>query len=341
MTTPAASVAVMFSMAFACALAATPVARALATRLGFFDQPAARKTHHAPMPLLGGLAIYAAVLLAILVFGRHYLEELAGILVGASLMALAGLVDDGLQLSTSVKAVVQLVIVAGIMLAGVQVQLGWLPPAANVALTVLWLLGITNALNLLDNMDGLCGGVSAIAAAVLAVVATMNGQYMVAALAAAVLGACTGFLCFNTRPASVFMGDSGSLFLGFLLAVLGIKLRFPARSSVVTWMVPVVIMAVPIFDTTLVVCSRLRRRLNPFTTPGKDHVSHRLVAGGRSPLEAVLMLYLASAISGLLAIFVAQASVAAAYLVAGTGLLTAAFFLWKLELGPTSDSAQE
>lgn len=329
--TPNASIAVTFVMALACALAATPAARALATRLGFFDQPAARKTHRAPVPLLGGLAIYGAVLLSIAVFGRHYLEELAGILVGASLMALAGLVDDGVQLSTPLKAALQLVIVTGVMLAGVRVQLEWLPPAVNVALTLVWLLGITNAVNLLDNMDGLCGGVSAVVAAFLAVIASMNGQYMVAALAAAVLGACTGFLFFNTRPATVFMGDSGSLFLGFLLAVLGIKLRFPERSNVVTWMVPVLIMGVPIFDTTLVVCSRLRRRVNPFTTAGKDHVSHRLVARGRSPLEAVLTLYLASSLCGLLAIFVTQASVAVAYLVAAAVLLVGSSLLWGFE----------
>jgi UDP-GlcNAc:undecaprenyl-phosphate GlcNAc-1-phosphate transferase len=329
--TPAASIAVTFALALACALAATPAARALARRLGFFDQPAARKAHRVPMPLLGGLAIYGAVVLAVVAFGRHYLEELAGILAGATLMALAGLADDGLRLSTAVKAAVQLVIVGGVMLAGVQVQLGWLPPAVNLALTLLWLLGITNAMNLLDNMDGLCGGVSAIAAAFLAVVAAMSGQYMVAALAAAVLGACTGFLFFNTRPATVFMGDSGSLFLGFLLAVLGIKLRFPESSSVVTWMVPVFILAVPIFDTTLVVGSRLRRGVNPFTTPGRDHVSHRLVAGGRSPLEAVLTLYLAAALSGLLAIFVAHASAAAAYLVASAALVVAGVLAWRLE----------
>lgn len=301
--TPAATVVAMFAVAFACSLAGTPAARSLATRLAFLDHPTGRKTHRTPTPLLGGLAIYGAVVLAIVALGSHYLPELAVILVGASLMALTGLVDDGVPLPSVVKATLELVIVVGVMVAGVQVNLGWLPAWMNVALTLLWLLGITNAVNLMDNMDGLCAGVSAIAAAFLTLIACLNGQYFVAALGAAVLGACLGFLVFNMRPASVFMGDSGSLFLGFLLAVLGIKLRFADRSSLVTWMVPVLILAVPIFDTSFVVWSRLRRGVNPFTTPGTDHVSHRLAAG--SPLTAVTTLYVAGVVVGLLALVVA------------------------------------
>ena len=153
----------------------------------------------------------------------------------------------------------------------------------NIAATLVWVVGITNAMNLLDNMDGLSGGIAAIAALFFLLFAAMSKQYLVGALAAALVGACVGFLFYNLNPASIFMGDTGSLFLGFTLAAVGIKLRFPDNSAFVTWMVPVLVLAVPIFDTTLVIISRLRRGLNPLTTPGKDHLSHRLARAHRQP----------------------------------------------------------
>ncbi len=159
-------------------------------------------------------------------------------------------------------------------------------------LTLLWVVGLTNALNLLDNMDGLSGGVGAVAAAFFLLLAALSGQYLVGAMAAAILGACLGFLLYNFNPASIFMGDTGSLFLGFVLAALGIKMRFPTREPWVTWMIPLLVLAVPLLDTTLVFVSRLRRGQNPLTTPGKDHLSHRLVNAGWSRREAVLLLYL-------------------------------------------------
>ena len=180
------------------------------------------------------------------------------------------------------------------------VQISILPwPWVNVAATLLWVVGITNAMNLLDNMDGLSAGVTAIAAALLPAAGgrqqTVPGRR---ALAAALLGACIGFLFYNLNPASIFMGDSGSLFIGFILAAVGIKLRFPDNSAIVTWMIPVLVLGVPIFDTTLVFISRLRRGLNPLTTPGKDHLSHRLARRTGSPREAVLICYLLGRLRG-------------------------------------------
>jgi UDP-GlcNAc:undecaprenyl-phosphate GlcNAc-1-phosphate transferase len=183
-------------------------------------------------------------------------------------------------------------------------------------------------------MDGLAGGISAVSAAFLMVIAAMNGQYLVSSFAAAVFGASLGFLVFNSRPATIFMGDAGSLFLGFTLATLGIKLRFPENSNIVTWMVPVLVMGVPIFDTTLVIISRLRRRVNPFTTAGKDHSSHRLVRRGLTQREAVFALYLVGCAFGLLAIFVTQASIPEGYQVGAAVLAVAAYALWRLEWRP-------
>jgi UDP-GlcNAc:undecaprenyl-phosphate GlcNAc-1-phosphate transferase len=163
---------------------------------------------------------------------------------------------------------------------------------------------------------------------------SFSGQYLVGALSIALLGACIGFLFYNLNPASIFMGDSGALFLGFILAAVGIKLRFPDNVTFVTWMVPVLVMGLPIFDTTLVIISRLRRRLNPATTPGKDHVSHRLVAAGMTRREAVLTLYVVSFILGVLATFVTQASVVEGYIVGGIVALTGLYFLWRVERPP-------
>jgi UDP-GlcNAc:undecaprenyl-phosphate GlcNAc-1-phosphate transferase len=163
---------------------------------------------------------------------------------------------------------------------------------------------------------------------------SFTGQYLVGALSVAVMAACIGFLVYNWNPTTIFMGDSGSLFLGFTLASIGIKLSFPQNVTFVTWMIPLLVLGVPIFDTTLVVISRLRRGLNPLTTPGTDHTSHRLTYAGLTQREAVLVLYIASFVLGLLALFVTEATVLPSYLV-GTLVVIAAFYaIWRLEHPP-------
>ncbi|NJK81888.1 MAG: undecaprenyl/decaprenyl-phosphate alpha-N-acetylglucosaminyl 1-phosphate transferase [Chloroflexaceae bacterium] len=297
----------------------TPLAKRAALRTGVISVPRSRDIHVAPVPLLGGAAIYAAFVLALLFVGdRTYIRELVGILLGATLISLFGLVDDRWGLSPAIKMGGQ--VLAGIVLlvGGVQVNLfdqGWL----NWGLTLFWVVGITNALNFLDNMDGLSGGVATIAAAFFLLLAAMNEptQILVAAMAAALIGACAGFLRYNWNPANIFMGDTGSLFLGFILAALAIKLRFPFNTYVVTWMVPVMVLLVPIFDTTLVVVSRLRRRVNPFTTPGKDHISHRLVALGMNKREAVLTVYLLCGVVGMVGTFLTRANLQTALFTLG------------------------
>jgi UDP-GlcNAc:undecaprenyl-phosphate GlcNAc-1-phosphate transferase len=313
------------------AVGMTPVARQVAWRLGIVDRPSARKIHLRPMPYLGGTAIYLAFVLALLLLGdKFYIHQVVGIFVGATLMSLLGLWDDRRGLSAYAKLAGQLV-AAGI-LALTDVRIGILRhPVLNTGATILWVVGITNALNLLDNMDGLAGGVAAIAAAFFVLLAARSGQYLVGALAAALLGACLGFLVYNFNPASIFMGDSGALFLGFMLAAVGIKLRFPDNLDIVTWMVPVLVLGLPIFDTTLVFISRLRRGLNPLTTPGKDHVSHRLVALGYSRREAVLICYLITGALGVIAIFVTEASILEGYIVGALVALAGLWGLWRME----------
>jgi UDP-GlcNAc:undecaprenyl-phosphate GlcNAc-1-phosphate transferase len=196
---------------------------------------------------------------------------------------------------------------------------------------MVWVVGITNAMNLLDNMDGLCGGIAMIAAVFFTLLATLSDQYFVGSLAAALAGACAGFLFYNWNPAHIFMGDAGSLFLGFLLSAVAIKLRFPSNYTAVTWMIPLFVLAVPLFDTTLVFISRLRRGKNPLTTPGKDHVSHRLSFLLGSRREAVLVLYLVAGATGLVAVFLSDATLSEAQILASLVVAGLAFCLWWLE----------
>ncbi len=295
------------------AVAATPVVRRFAWRFGFIDRPSFRKVHTTPIPRLGGVAIYLGFIIALLILrSRFRINEAIGILLGATLVSIIGGIDDRSPVNPLPKLAVQILAAGVLIYNGVQVRVfdaQWL----NVAITIFWVLGITNALNFLDNMDGLSAGIAAIGAAFFLLLAALNGQYLVGALSAALLGACVGFLYYNFNPASIFMGDSGSLFIGFVLAALGIKLRFPESTHIVTWMIPVMVLALPIFDTTLVTVSRLRRGKNPLTTPGKDHISHRLARLTGSKREAVLTAYLLAGAAGMISIFVTTATVLEGY----------------------------
>jgi len=324
----------VFAGALVLTIGVTPVARFLAPRMGVMDQPEARKIHHHPVPRMGGVAIYLAVIAAALVLGERYnFAQFGSILVGATGVSFMGLIDDRWGLRPLVKLIGQALAALLLYASGIYVGL-FHQPVLDLATTVFWIGYITNAVNFLDNMDGLAGGVSAIAAAFFALMCSFSGQYLVGALSVALLGACLGFLFYNLNPANIFMGDSGALFLGFILAATGIKLRFPENVNFVTWMVPVLVMGLPIFDTTLVIISRLRRRLNPATTPGRDHVSHRLVAAGMTQREAVLTLYVVSFILGLLAIFVTRASILEGYVVGGLVALAGLYGLWRVERPP-------
>ena len=313
-------VIIVFILAFFLTAFGTPYIRRTALAIGFVDMPAKRKLHKDPMPLMGGVAIFGGAILGFLlifiVFRSYNLtSEVIGILIAITVMALVGLVDDrrgGMSARTKLGG--QLLAVVVLLIMGVQVRLP-LPFWMNYLLTAGWVVGISNAVNFLDNMDGACAGISGVASAFILLIAAINGQELVAALAAGILGASIGFLRYNFNPAQIFMGDAGSLFLGFLLAVLALQLRFPQNSNFVTWMVPVFILGVPIFDFALITVSRLRRGVNPLTTAGKDHTSHRLVEIGFTQREAVLLLYLGGGALGLLAIFITQATIEEGYLI--------------------------
>ncbi len=310
---------------FAASLGLTPLTRQLARRFGMLDQPNARKVHRVPTPLMGGLAIYGAFLLAVLLFGNwpQHIVELGTILVGATWLALVGLLDDRLDLSPWIKFPAQFAAAALVMLAGIRVDL-FKGSLIDWLITFVWIVGIINAINFLDNLDGLAAGISAIVAGFMFVLAISQGQQLVSILAAALCGSAIGFLFYNFNPATTFMGDAGALVLGFVLAVMGIKLKFPHQHLAVSWMIPIIVLGLPIFDTSLVVFTRLREGRSPFKG-GKDHTSHRLVALGMSQRAAVISLYMVCILLGVTAIIVSQAPVETAQsigaLVAGLGLI--------------------
>lgn len=328
---PATIYVLVAATALVCAVAATPIVRRFAWHYNFVDRPSFRKIHTTPIPRLGGVAIYIGFIIALLVLRHRYrINEAVGILIGATLVSIIGGIDDRSPVNPLPKLVIQGLAAGIVIYSGVQVGVfrqEWL----NIAITVLWFVGITNALNFLDNMDGLSVGIAAIGAAFFLLLAALNDQYLVGALSAALLGACIGFLFYNFNPATIFMGDSGSLFIGFILAAIGIKLRFRANKDIVTWMVPVMVLALPIFDTTLVTISRLRRGKNPLTTPGKDHISHRLARLTGSNREAVLICYLIAGACGMISIFITTATVMEGYAVGLSMLLVGLWGLWWFE----------
>lgn len=336
---------VVFVTALIVAVAATPLAARLARRSGIVDQPNARKVHQTPTPLLGGVAIYLGALLgALLIFGAVAfgmvlvtdalsVPEFVGwqalaLLGGATAMAAVGVVDDRHALPWRWKLVAQVAAASLLPLSGIQIGLLRYEPL-NVIATVLWVVTVTNAINFLDNMDGLSAGISAVASAFFFLLAAFSHQVIVAGLSVAILGACLGFLRYNFNRASIFMGDAGSLFLGFCLSAIGIKLRF-ANVDIVTWMIPLLVLGLPLFDISLVVVSRLRHGLSP-ATAGKDHTSHRLVALGLTRREAVMALYLVSGMLGLAALFVMNASIPEGYVIGGGVLLAAVYAFLRLE----------
>src|SRR5262245_61164252 len=326
-------------LAFASALlitfALTPVAKRLAVPLGFVAAPGPRKVHLTPTPLMGGAAIYVGTALGALIFtGGTARGQIIAILSVTTLLLIVGMLDDKKLLHSQLKLMGAMPLAAAILLAnGIHASVfPW--AVADYAVTLVWIVGLTASFNILDHMDGLCAGLAAIASAFFVLLAVLGGQYLVAPLGAAVLGASLGFLRWNFKPAKIFMGDGGALLLGFLLATLGAKLRVPAAPPATSWMVPVLILGVPIFDTTLVTISRVRRGLLPFASPGKDHTAHRLVALGFGQRSAVLVLYAAAIVLGFVALSVSRLSVGQAYGVSGVVVLIGVIALILLERAP-------
>ncbi len=303
--------------AFVVTLVLTLLMRRLAPRLGLVDRPAGRKGHGRPMPLGGGVAIFLGIWLPVfaglalgfvllsrfpgllpgdmgdyIAGGLGRLKQLVIILAGAVIVAGAGLVDDRRGLSPWAKLALQTGVALMLVFSHMQITLFFENPWFSALLTVLWVVGITNAFNLLDNMDGLSAGVALIVSAILAVVGLQTGQVLLSAFAISIGGALAGFLWFNFPPASIFMGDCGSTLVGYLLSVLSVELTFFQPDKPLFFaIVPLLIFAVPLFDTISVVVIRLESGRSPFVGD-TNHLSHRLVRLGMTRRQAVLTIYL-------------------------------------------------
>ena len=331
-----------FLIALSASLVLTVPVRALAIRVGMVDLPGPRKVHLTPIPLLGGLAIYGAVMLAIFaVFDGPARAQSVGIFTGATIVAIVGFLDDRGWLHHQIKLFLGMPVAAVILLAsGVHANIfhvlvgGKTGTWLDAALTIAWVVGVTASFSILDHMDGLCAGVAAMASAFFALLAYLNGQTVVTTLAAATLGAAAGFLRWNFKPAKIFMGDGGAMFLGFLMAALGLKLRLEQSSNLAGWLAPVLILGATIFDTTLVTISRSRRGLLPFAAPGKDHSAHRLANLGLGERGAVVAMYLGGAIGGSAAVVTAYASSLGAAIVALLAVTAMALAVVWLEQAP-------
>ena len=293
----------------------TPLVRKVALRIEILDAPTeSHKTHKEAIPYLGGVAIIIGTCLttylAILVSGQASALSLASaVLIPAVLMGVIGLVDDIKKLSPWPRFIAQNLF--GLVIAVILIATSTLgSPTGNtiidVAITTLWIVGITNSINFFDNVDGGASGTVAISSLFLFFLSLQGGQYAIAALSLVLTGATTGFLLWNKPPARIYMGDAGALFLGILIATLTLRFDPNPINLSASFALPILLLAVPILDTSVAVISRLRRRISPFQG-GQDHLSHRLMRAGLSKRQAVLSLWLISAFYCFIAVAISNA----------------------------------
>lgn len=291
----------------------TPMVKKLAFRIGATDRPNKRKVHQKIMPRLGGLAIFLSFLIGVIILHPYNIYSTA-IMAGAAVIILTGVLDDMVELSAKYKLAGQLVAALLVVVwGGAQVEFINLPFGGkiefgfmSIPLTIVWIVGVTNAINLIDGLDGLAAGVSSIALITIAGMAVIMGNTYVAVIAALLLVSTLGFLIYNFYPAKIFMGDTGALFLGYMISVLAL-LGFK-NITVVSLIIPVIILGVPISDTFYAI---IRRFLNkqPLSAPDKSHLHHCLLRMGYSHKQTVLIIYAIAAIFGLAALIFSQSTV--------------------------------
>lgn len=305
------------------ALITTPVVRSLAVRMGAVDVPKdGRRMHDHPIPRMGGLAIFFGFILSVLIF-QTLTPSLRGMLLGSVIIVVLGILDDIYALPALPKFLVQIVAALVAVLEGNRIEflsnpnifskepfweLGWL----SIPISVLWIVAITNSVNLIDGLDGLACGVSTISSMTLLVIALIVSEPDVAILMAALAGACIGFLPYNLNPAKIFMGDTGSTFLGFILATVSIQGLFKFY-AIISFAVPFLMLGLPIFDTCFAILRRVAKGQSPMS-PDRGHIHHRLIDMGFSQKQAVAVLYIISAILGLSAVVLTTIGVVRAML---------------------------
>lgn len=292
----------------------TPLVIKLAHKIGAIDVPKDnRRVHKTPIPRLGGLAIYVAFMVTYLSLNSMSGVKEMGLVIGSLVIIAAGVIDDLKPISAKVKLAAQILAAAILFYSGIRIDFltNYIRPSEMVdmgfmslPMTIFWIVGITNTVNLIDGLDGLAAGISTIAAGSLAYVAIINGRTETALVTLAIVGACAGFLPYNANPAKIFMGDTGSLFLGFILAATSIDGSIKGATFIV-FAAPIMALGVPIFDTSFAI---LRRMINkrPIMEADKGHLHHRFLKLGFDQKTAVMMMYLISALLGVSAILLIQ-----------------------------------
>ena len=306
-----------FVLAFIISFCTTPLAKKIAFKVGAIAQPRKRDMHKKPIPRMGGIAIVTGFLVTLFITIRYITildwRQIIGISIGAIIIFLLGFFDDIYELNARLKFLIQILAATIVALSGITIKFISIPlfndtplllDMLAIPITVVWIVGITNAVNFIDGLDGLAAGVSSIASLCLMVLSIHSGYPIAVLLTAILAGSCLGFLPYNFNPASIFMGDTGSTFLGFILGVTSI-LGLLKGYTLITILVAVLILGLPVFDTAFAIIRRLLSG-KPITSPDRGHLHHRLVDRGYSHKRAVITLYGISGVFGLSAIGLAR-----------------------------------
>ena len=321
-----------FLAALAVTFILTPAVKNFAVQIGAVDKPDARKVHHGLVPRLGGLAIYAGFMVSvILTVGFTY--EMTGIMIGATCLVFVGIADDIVSLPAKVKLLGQ-ILSAAVLVIFFDVNIDWIdlpyvgiiefPLFISIPLTIFWIIGFINTVNLIDGLDGLAAGIATIASIAIALLAFQMGQWVSAAAMVAMTGACLGFLQYNFNPAKIFMGDTGSMFLGYVIAAVSVMGSMKTAAAAVL-IVPLVALAVPITDTVLAIVRRRQSGVPIFS------LHHRLLAAGLSQKQVVLVMYALTAFFSAAALLVVRLN---PFLGVAVILLTLGVFIfWAKKLG--------
>jgi len=319
----------------------TPIVKEFAHRVGAIDVPAdARRVHDHPIPRLGGLAIFLGFILSVVLFAEVNLQ-MRGILLGAVLVVIIGVIDDIVPLPAWLKFIIQIAAALIAVFHGVRIEIISNPNifssaeylifgALSVPITVIWIVAVTNSVNLIDGLDGLAVGVSTIAAVTMLIIAFLVSDGNVAIVLAALAGACIGFMPYNLNPAKIFMGDTGALLLGYVLATVSVVGLFKFY-AVISFVVPFIVLGLPIFDTAFAFFRRLLHGENPMK-PDRKHFHHRLIDMGLSQKQAVAILYVISGVLGLLAVLMTTTGEMKAIIVLAALMLVAALTMLIMSL---------
>ena len=310
------SLILCFSASFIAAFASTPAVRKLAYKIGALDIPDhKRHIHTKTTPLIGGLAIFFGFLIGLILFYRPFDVQARGIFIASLIIIAAGIIDDTVVLKPKIKLLVQIVCalivyfhgikityisVPNFMVEGGVLPLKWM----SLPITLIWIVGVTNAVNLIDGLDGLAAGVSSIATFSLFFIAILAGETNIAIITAALAGGCLGFLPYNFNPAKIFMGDTGALFLGFILSVICIQGLFKGY-VIISFVVPFLILGLPIFDTMFAIIRRIWNK-KPIMEADRSHLHHKLMDMGFSQKQTVAILYIISTLLGITAVVVVE-----------------------------------